>query len=98
MPSSRFALFLWKEARDATRRSGIEHAVIAQGDAFAGFRVWNKGGDLPGSGAADPGALLAFGIVVGGVKRVVLGDEQSAGRAEAAIFGEVFSVLVEDLD
>src|SRR3954468_13608537 len=55
----RRALFLRQETGDAARRAGVEHAVIAQCDALAGFGVGHKGEDLTGLGAADGGALLA---------------------------------------
>src|ERR1700755_788179 len=93
----RVALLLRQEAGDTARGGGVKHAVGTQCDAFTGFGIGHESKDLSGPGTADISAFLAFAVVVGGVQRVVLGDEQSAGMVERPVFRQVFSVLIEDL-
>src|SRR5690348_388556 len=90
--------FFGQEAGDAAGRCSIKHAVISQRDAFTGFGIGNKSKDFAGPGAADIGALLAFAVVVGGVKRVVLGDKQPAGMIELAVFRQILAILIKALD
>src|SRR5690349_12990842 len=53
-------LLLGQKSRHASWRCSIKHAVMPERDAFAGFRIGNKGENLAGPGAADVGAFLAF--------------------------------------
>ena len=86
------------EAGDAGGRAFVQRAVGARDNAFAGLGIGHEVLQLPGLGAADIDALLAFAVVVAGIERVVLVDIEAAGMVEGAVFRQPLAILVEDLD